>query len=199
MSWHEIIPNVFTWPYFSEEKGFNFNGYYVLTDDSAFLIDPVLATEEVWQEIEARKKPSAIYLSNKDHRRKSPEFKERFDCPIWIHEADKDLIDIPIDKTFSNGENLAGDFEVIQIADSKAPGESAFFLNQGTRILFLGDCLIGNPPGELHLLPPAKVPNPAKASDAIRKLLKVPFDALLVGDGQSFPEGGHRALETFLA
>jgi len=49
MAWHEICPNIFTWPYFSEEKGFNFNGYYVVTADGAYLIDPPIPTDNVWK------------------------------------------------------------------------------------------------------------------------------------------------------
>jgi len=131
--------------------------------------------------------------------RKALDFKERFDCPIWIHEADRELADIPIDQTFQDGEPLAGDFKVIQVAASKSPGESAFLLDWGKGVLFIGDCLIGNPPGQLNLLPPAKIPDPDKAKQGLARLLDSPFDALLVGDGQSFPEGGRRAVEAFLS
>ncbi len=196
---NEILPNIFTWPYFSEEKGFNFNGHYVVTDAGAFLIDPVLPTDEVWQAIESRAVPSAIYLTNKDHTRKAMDFKERFNCPIWIHEADKDLVDLPMDQTFGDGQVLAGGFRVIQLADSKSPGESAFLLERDGGILIVGDAMIGNPPGELNLLPPAKIPVPEKAKEGLRKLLAFEFDALLLGDGQSFPKGGRQAVESFLA
>lgn len=194
----EILPDIWTWPAFSEEKGFNFNGHYVITDAGAFLIDPVAPNDEVWRIIESRMIPEAIYLTNKDHTRKSLEFKARYDCPIWIHEADQELADIPIDETFQDDEELAGGFRVIRVADLKSPGESAFLLQRDTNVLFLGDCLIGNPPGTLNLLPPAKIPDQAKATAAIRELLTLNFDAVLVGDGVSFPEGGRRAIEAFI-
>jgi hypothetical protein len=38
-----------------------------------------------------------------------------------------------------------------------------------------------------------------KARDGIRTLLKYSFEGVLVGDGESIPRGGRRAVEEFLA
>jgi hypothetical protein len=198
MSWQEILPNIFRWQFFSDDKGLYFNGHYVVTEDGAFVIDPPYASDEVWQEIDVRPRPQAVYLTNKDHTRKCIDFKDRYGCPIWIHQADRELVSIPIDHTYRDGDVLKGGFRVIQMPSSKSPGESALFLSSGNGVLFLGDCLIGHPPGELHLLPPTKIPDPEKAKQGLKKLLEESFDTLLVGDGESILHGGKDAISKFL-
>jgi len=148
--------------------------------------------------MEQRGVPQAIYLTNKDHTRKSVELKERFQCPIWIHESDQELANLSIDQVFQDGQVLPGGFTVIQLHDCKSPGESALYKKADKGVVIIGDALIGNPPGELHLLPPAKVPYPEKAAQSIKRLLDYDFDAVLVGDGQSFPEEGRKAIQNFL-
>ncbi len=198
MSWHEILPNIFTWSWFSEEKGFNFNGYCVQTQEGIFIIDPPPLDNAVWHEIESRGYPQAIYLTNKDHTRTADEFKQRYDCPVWIHEADRSLCNIEIDRTFQDGQKLAGNFYVIHLEHLKSPGESALLWQEGAGVLFIGDALIGNPPGELNLLPPAKVPDPKQAKTSLKKLLNYQYESVLVGDGKSFHDHGKLAIQAFL-
>lgn len=194
----EILPNIFSWSWFSPENGYNFNGHYILTAEGAFVIDPVIPPAGVWETINLKGKPKAIYLTNKHHTRKSAQFKEKYRSPIWIHKDDQPLMEIPVDKTFQDGDFLDGGFEVIQISNNKTPGESAFHLNWGNGILILGDALIGHPSGELHLLPKPKVADPSKAKTGLKRLLDYSFDVLLLGDGTSILKEAKKSLELFI-
>ncbi|OGQ04020.1 MAG: hypothetical protein A3F82_06670 [Deltaproteobacteria bacterium RIFCSPLOWO2_12_FULL_44_12] len=198
MAWKEIVPNIFTWDYFAQEKGYNFNGYYIVTPEGAFLIDPAIPTPEILTEIDNRKRPLSVYLTNKDHVRDSVNFKERYNSPIWVHEADKDYCKIPVDYTYKDGQTLKGGFEVIHIENSKSPGESAFYLNWGKGVMLIGDCVIGHPAGKLKLLPQPIIQDEELAKAGLQKLLDYSFDSLLVGDGTSLPKGGKKALQKFL-
>jgi glyoxylase-like metal-dependent hydrolase (beta-lactamase superfamily II) len=102
-------------------------------------------------------------------------------------------------KTFKDGELLPGGIWVIHLQDQKSPGESALFLQQGKGVLIVGDALIGKPPGALSLLPAEKYSDAARAKQALRRLLKYQFDAVLVGDGTSILVGGKAAVEQALA
>jgi len=42
----EIVKNIFTWPWFSEPHGYNFNGYLVRDPGGNICIDPVALEEE---------------------------------------------------------------------------------------------------------------------------------------------------------
>jgi len=107
-------------------------------------------------------------------------------------------MDIKVDRTYKGGDHLPGGVTAIHVPDGKSPGESALLLGRGKGILFLGDALIGKPPGRLSLMPPEKYKDPSKAREGIRVLLDYKFDSILVGDGASILTGGKRAVEEFL-
>lgn len=187
---------MFTWARFSEEKQLDFNGYYVSLPGGAVLIDPPLLREEDADQIETRGAPSKILLTNKDHRRGAPEARRRFRCPIAIHSADVPLVGCEVDETFEDGDRIAGTLAVVHVPDSKSPGESAFWWAD-RRILFLGDALIGKPPGALSLLPPEKFKDTVRARKGLERLKILGAETILVGDGVSIVADGRAALESF--
>jgi glyoxylase-like metal-dependent hydrolase (beta-lactamase superfamily II) len=103
------------------------------------------------------------------------------------------------DKTYKDGELLAGGIWAVQLSDQKAPGESALFIQQGKGILIVGDALIGKPPGAVAMLAPEKYADAAKAKEGLKRLLKYNFDTLLVGDGTSILTGAKPIVDKFLS
>ncbi len=194
----EIVPGIFTWAYASPEKGIDFNGWYVPSPDGGAVVDPAPCKEKTFSEIEKRGGAKAIILTNKDHVRRAEEFAARFRAPILIHSADAPLMTIRIGGLFKHGDELPGGLQAVRLADAKSPGECAMLVRRANTII-LGDALIGKPAGRLNMLPPDKYPDPARAREGVRALLKLPFDAVLVGDGVSVPKGGRKAVEEFLA
>ncbi len=197
-SMSEILPGVFTWGFDSPEKRIRFNGWYLATPGEPILVDPPPCPESIIEEIEHRGVPRAILLTNKDHTRESDNLAGRFRAPILIHQADAPLVSRRIGGVFKHGDDLPGEVHAIRIPDGKSPGETAFLIRRVNAVL-LGDALIGKPPGQLNLLPPEKYADVSKAREGIRSLLKYSFDGVLVGDGESIPRGGRRAVEDFLA
>jgi glyoxylase-like metal-dependent hydrolase (beta-lactamase superfamily II) len=194
----EILPGIFTWAFESVEKKIMFNGWYLATPGEPVLVDPPPCPEKVMEEIEQRGVPKAILLTNKDHVRESQEIAARFRAPILIHQADAPLVASRIGGVFKHGDDLPGGVHAIRIPDGKSPGECAFLLRRANAVI-LGDALIGKPAGQLNLLPPEKFADAGRAREGIRVLLKYSFDGVLVGDGESIPRGGRRAIEEFLA
>jgi glyoxylase-like metal-dependent hydrolase (beta-lactamase superfamily II) len=190
----ESLPNVWTWSFFSEEKKINFNGLLIFNDGLWVLIDPPPASPEILNEI-GQKKIAAIFLTNSDHERMSPDCKRMTGAPLWIHENDApSLEEVKADRLFRDGDLLPGGFQVIHLQDQKTPGESAFYLEE-RRILILGDALIGPQSGKLRNLPPEKYADFSKARQGLRRLLEIDFDALFIGDGFSIPKGGRALVE----
>jgi len=101
------------------------------------------------------------------------------------------------DHNFGDGDMLAGFLKAIVIPDNKSPGETALYWEE-RKILFVGDALIGKPPGEVTLLPPEKYAEIEKARAGIKVLDDLNFDSLLLGDGDPIPTGGKKAIERFL-
>ena len=142
--------------------------------------------------------PRHIVITNRDHDREVIRYRSQYNAQTWIHELDAPLVDIPIDRTFKHGDRLPGGIEVIHIPDNKSPGESALLLHRTPSILLLGDALIGNPPGELNLLPPDKYADSVRAREGIRVLLNYEYGPILTSDGTSILDNGKGAIEAFL-
>ena len=73
----EILPGIYTWHEYSEEKQLNFNGYFLVSGEESVLVDPPRMTEKDIAELESLvEKESAnplkvILLSNVHHERES--------------------------------------------------------------------------------------------------------------------------------
>ena len=64
----EILSGIWTWPWFSEPHGYNFNGHLILHAGGNLCIDPVEPTAADLEEI-ARLGVSRILLTNRNHSR----------------------------------------------------------------------------------------------------------------------------------
>lgn len=194
----EVLPNILSWEWYSDEKGYYFNGYFLDLGKEKVIIDPPPMTPGEQEQILRMGPPTCILITNRDHVREANNLRNRYSCKIWIHELDAPLIDIGADRTFQDGDRLPGALVAVHVPDNKSPGETAFLLERDNGILFLGDALIGNPAGQLNLMKPEKYADPAKARKGIRVLLGYNFDLVLVGDGVSVTIGGKQAVEEFM-
>ncbi|MBI2183147.1 MAG: hypothetical protein HYU31_20360 [Deltaproteobacteria bacterium] len=67
----EVVSGIFTWPWFSEPHGYNFNGHLIHHAGGNLCIDPVEPAEEDFEEI-ARHGVARIVLTNRNHSRAVP-------------------------------------------------------------------------------------------------------------------------------
>lgn len=179
---NEIVPDVFSWSRWSEPHGYDFNGYLVRHAEGNLCIDPVLPEEQVLSQIE-RLGVAKILLTNRNHARAANLVRERTGAPILIapddaqHAKDQGTT---IDGALSPGDAI-GPLTVVSAA-GKSPGEVAFYW-PARRLLFVGDVVIGNPPGRCSLLREKVMDDPARLRRSVVELAKLDFDVLLVGDG----------------
>ena len=179
----EIVSDIFTWPWFSEPHGYNFNGYLVCHPGGNLCIDPVEPTEDVLEEI-ARHGVSRILLTNRNHSRAANRVRARAGARTALHPADAPHArsqGTELDDELKVGEKV-GPLLVVGVP-GKSPGEIALHWPE-RRILIVGDALVGAPPGRLKLLPEKVVDNPAALRQSVRGLLSLEFDILLPGDGE---------------
>jgi len=199
----EILPDIYTWHEFSEEKQLNFNGYLLIFAGESVLIDPPGMTEEDFTALESlagknSKHPlRAILLTNVHHERECDEMRKKLDVPVLINEKDEAGLEGKADKTFADGDVLPGGFMTFKFESQKSPGESAFFLKD-RGIMIVGDALIGKVPGKLNMLPPDKYRDPKLAKKGLSKLLDYEFESLLLGDGEPILKGAKEAVKVFL-
>ena len=179
---HEILTAVFTWPWFSEPHGYNFNGHFVRHPGGNLCIDPVEPGEDDLAEL-ARQGVARILITNRNHSRSANTIRARTGARTAIHPADASHArteGAEVDDELKIGDKV-GPFVVVG-APGKSPGEIVLHWPE-RKILLVGDALVGDPPGNCKLLPDKVVDDPPRLRDSARGLLALDFDILLVGDG----------------
>ena len=196
---NEIVKGVYIWSVFSEEKKLNFNGYFIPTQHALFgnvVIDPPPVSDLDLAQMESLGSVQHIFITNRNHIRWSCELRVKFNAEIRMNSADAQSEDMISDHNFGDGDMLAGFLKAVVIPDNKSSGETALYWEE-KKILFLGDALIGKPPGDVSLLPPEKYADIEKARAGIQVLDDLNFDSLLMGDGDPIVTGGKKAIERF--
>ena len=179
---HEIVPDVFTWSRFSEPHGYDFNGYLIRQPGGNLCIDPVQPDDADLDAI-ARLGVATILLTNRNHSRAANAVRERTQAAVLIHPDDAPHA--REQGTVVDGELRAGQSVgplVVVGAPGKSPGEVVLHW-PARRILFVGDAVIGNPPGRCSLLREKVMDDPPRLRRSVLALSALDFDALLVGDG----------------
>ena len=196
----EILKDVYFWSVFSEEKKLSFNGYFIPTQHPLFgnvIIDPPPVSDLDLAQMESLGSVQHILITNRNHIRWSRELRGKYDAEIRMNSSDAQSEDLISDHNFGDGDMLAGFLKAVVVPDNKSPGETALYWEE-RKILFVGDAVIGKPPGEVTLLPPGKYAEIEKARAGIKVLDNLNFDSLLLGDGDPILTGGKKAIERFL-
>jgi glyoxylase-like metal-dependent hydrolase (beta-lactamase superfamily II) len=196
----EILTDIFTWPWFSEPHGYNFNGHFIRHAGGNVCIDPVEPSDDDLAEM-ARQGVARILITNRNHSRAANKIRLRTGARTAIHPADAPHAlkeGAELDDELKIGEK-AGPFIVIG-APGKSLGEIVLHWPE-RKILLVGDAVVGDPPGKCKLLPDKVVDDPPRLRETARALLGLDFDILLVGDGvpilQSAKERLRELVETF--
>jgi glyoxylase-like metal-dependent hydrolase (beta-lactamase superfamily II) len=196
----EILPGIFSWPWFSEPHGYNFNGHFIRHADGNLCVDPVEPSEEDLAEM-ARQGVARILITNRNHSRAANKVRARTGARTAIHPADAPHArseGAELDDELRIGDKV-GPFVVVG-APGKSPGEVVLHWPE-RKILVVGDALVGDPPGKCKLLPDKVVDDPPRFRESARGLLALDFDVLLVGDGvpilQSAKERLRELVQTF--
>lgn len=194
----ELISGIFTWPWFSQPHGYNFNGYFVRHAGGNLCIDPVEPPTEAIDQI-GQEGAAWVVLTNRNHVRASKKIRERTSARVAIHPADAAHARKEggiIDHELHVGEQV-GPFTVMG-APGKSPGEVVLHWPE-RKILVVGDAVIGNPPGSCGLLKEQVMDDPARLRTSVRGLLDLDFDILLVGDGTPLLSGAKAKLQELVA
>ena len=195
----EILKNVYTWSKYSDEKKLNFNGHFIVSQHPLFgnvVIDPPQASDSDLEQMESLGFVQHIIITNRDHIRRSEEFQQKYGADIQINTNDITGSAMVSDRNFNHGDMIAGFLQAVVIPDNKSPGETALFWAD-REILFLGDALIGKPPGIVTLLPEEKYDDIVKAKAGIRILQNLDFKHLLLGDGESILRKGKEVVSKY--
>lgn len=189
----EILTCIFTWPWFSEPHGYNFNGHLIRHPEGNLCVDPVEPSDDDLAEL-ARQGVARILITNRNHSRAANKIRARTGARTAIHPADAPHArreGAELDDELKVGEKV-GPFVIVG-APGKSPGEVVLHWPE-RQILLVGDAVVGDPPGKCKLLPDKVVDDPPRLRDTARSLLALDFDILLVGDGVPILQGAKQRL-----
>jgi len=196
----KLLDDIYTWSVFSDEKQLNFNGWFIQNQLSSFgniIIDPPEPSEKDLVQMQKLGGVQQIIITNQHHLRQASVIQKKFNPKIQINSADAGKIELNCDSNFSNGEILVGFLKAVVVPNNKTPGESALYWAD-RKLLYVGDALIGDPPGKLRLLPEKMYADIQRAKNGIKTLMDLDFDTLLVGDGDSILSGAKTAVAEFI-
>jgi glyoxylase-like metal-dependent hydrolase (beta-lactamase superfamily II) len=194
----EIVPGVFTWPWFSEKHGYDFNGHLVLHEGGNLAIDPVEFGPGMLDALAARG-VAQILLTNRNHFRAAEALRLRTGARVLVHAEDAAFVrskGVEVGGALEHGAQV-GPFTVVD-ASGKSPGEVALLWPE-RRLLLVGDACVGKSPGVLGLLPPAVIDDLPRLHRSLARLAALDVETLLVGDGHSVLAGAAAALGALVA
>jgi glyoxylase-like metal-dependent hydrolase (beta-lactamase superfamily II) len=180
----ELLAGIFTWSWFSEPHGYDFNGYFVRSPDGNLCVDPVEPDAAVLDFL-AREGVARVVLTNRNHARRAALVRERTGATVAIHPDDAAHAraqGLAIDAVLEVGGSV-GPFVVVGVP-GKSPGEVALYW-QARQLLVVGDAVVGKPPGRLALLREAVMDDPPRLRASVRALAALDLEVILLGDGAS--------------
>ena len=195
---NEIVPDIFTWAWFSEPHGYNFNGHLVRHAAGNLCIDPVPPGGADLAEI-VRMGVTSILLTNRNHSRAANVIRTRTNAKTLIHRDDAAHArseGAEVDGELSAGEKIVP-FTIVAVP-GKSPGEVALHWPE-RGLLIVGDAVIGNPVGQCGLLREKVMDDPARLRQSVCQLLDLEFDTLLFGDGASILRDAKLRLKDLVA
>jgi uncharacterized cupin superfamily protein len=162
----------------------DFNGHLWVRPEGNILIDPVPMIDSDLKQLDRFGGAAWVIVTNCDHEREAAVVAKRTGAKIVVHQADAEALSVRADRLIVDGEEIVPGLRAIHLPSGKSPGEIALYFPE-KRAILSGDLIVGEPIGSLTLLGDEKLDNPAQAALALRKILALPFDALLVGDGHA--------------
>ena len=193
----EVLEGIHTWSRLSEPHGYDFNGYLLSLPGGNIVIDPV-EPDEADLERMVSWGVAKILVTNRNHSRAANRIREATKAETLIHPEDARHAKsqgCEVDGDLKPGSQV-GPLHVLP-APGKSPGEVVLYWRE-RRLAFIGDLVIGNPPGRCSLLPEEKMDDPARLRASVKTLLELDLDCLLMGDGVSIMADAKPALRALV-
>ena len=176
-------------------------------EDAVVLVDPLVPPEDAerfWaaldRDVERAGRPVHVLLTVFWHGRSARELADRYGGEIWAHERVREVERREVEPTrfFSFGDVLPGGVEA---RDAVRFDEAILWIPQHRALVF-GDVVLGAEPGRVRLCPESWLGEGgghAELKEALRPLLELPVERLLVAHGEPVLERGREELARVLA
>jgi uncharacterized cupin superfamily protein/glyoxylase-like metal-dependent hydrolase (beta-lactamase superfamily II) len=185
-----ILENLYVWNAFQPERGIDFNAFFwVRPGGDNVLIDPLPLDEAKAAFIRERGGARWILVTNADHWRASDAVRDAFRAAVYAPAAERERLardgrktDHGFDGNGGLPAELREEVTALPVRGGKTEGEMALYLKPLRAIVF-GDVVRSHVSGRLTLLPDEKLSDKGAVLDSLRRAIPLPFEAILVGDG----------------
>ena len=176
---------------------------YYEAPDAVVVIDPLVPEgpdgDRFWRaldrDVDRAARPVAVLLTVFWHERSAGEVVARYPAAtLWANRLALGRIEAEVTSPFDPGDALPAGVRALR-ADRW--DEVVYWLPE-PRALVAGDILIGAGAGEVRLCSPTWLPAGAEPRNALRPLLDLPIELLLVSHGEPVLEDGRAALARVL-
>lgn len=204
----ELAPGLWRWTGYHEEWKEDVGCVYCEADDGVVLIDPLVPPEDADRFRRALDRDVARLGGRVDvlvtvfwHTRSAAELVERYDARVWAPSRGRPAIERRagrVTDVFRPGDALPGGIEAYRTSRG---AEVVFWLPRFATLV-PGDALLGDGSGGIRLCPPSWLPEGKTLADlaqALRPLLELPVERVLVSHGEPVLERGREALAAALA
>jgi glyoxylase-like metal-dependent hydrolase (beta-lactamase superfamily II) len=212
----EIAPGLWRWtglhPDWTPEQGGpegweqEVSSVYAESPDAVVLIDPLVPPEDAarfWaaldRDVQRARSPVHVLLTVYWHGRSARQLADRYGAEIWAHEKVLGTEERTVEptRTFAFGETLPGGV----LPHDAVRFEEAIMWLPAHRSLVFGDVVLGADDG-VRLCPESWLGEGGSHADlkeALRPLLDLPVERLIVAHGEPVLERGHEVLARVLA
>lgn len=184
-----ILENLYFWSAFQQDRAIDFNGFFWVRKDGNVLLDPIDIDDAGRAFIRGKGGARWILLTNADHWRAADAAREAFRAEVYAPAPERDRL--ARDGRRADGwyggpvglpRDLREEVDVLPVRGGKTPGEMILHLKP-LRALLFGDIVRSHASGRLTLLPDEKLADRGAVLDSLRRVIPLPFEAILVGDG----------------
>jgi hypothetical protein len=192
-------PDLHTWSLYDETQRVDFNGLLWKREEGNVVVDPVALAPHDERHLDELGGAAFVVVTNSTHVRAAGSLAARTGAKLLGPAAERDGFPLPCDRWLSDGDAPFPGVVVRELHGSKTPGELALVLEDTTAIF--GDLVRAHGAGALMLLPAAKLADPARALESVRRVrtLHPRIEHVLVGDGWSAFRNGGLLLDELLA
>jgi glyoxylase-like metal-dependent hydrolase (beta-lactamase superfamily II) len=204
----QIAPGLWRWTGWHEEWKEDVGSIYCETEDGVVLIDPIVPPEDAsrfWAALDRDVAASGgrvhVLVTVFWHTRHAREMVARYSAHVWAPARGRQAIARRaglVTDAFREGDPLPGGIEAFPTARA---AEVVYWL-PAHRALVPGDALLGDAEGGIRLCPQSWLPQnrtQAQLAEALRPLLELPVDRILLSHGQPVLTNAQRALAAALA
>ena len=208
---NQFSPDVFAWsePHGSSGGRYRWFSYAIrVADKGVFaLVDPLQASAQEIQALEAIGPPTHVLLTCNWHLRNAEEYRSQWGCRVLVHELSLASTQTLIVSTFQVGDQLWGAVTTIHLPGmSSWPEETAFLVVSGDGILIVGDAFCGEradagiPVAAVGKHGPSyNHAEQRRARQSAQRLLALPFDGMVFGRGEPSMRNAKSPLGQFIA